>query len=227
MYKNYFIALLIFLTAPASFSAPGETPELPAAEKKADSSGYGDGENLFGLHIGLGFPQVLGVGLNYFSPDRTWGLNLTMGGFNYDKAKSGTDPEIQLRYGNTNLSGRYHPFAGAFYVGAGIGSHRATIEAKETYAGQQVTAVATLTGNFIAPHVGWLWLTDFGLTISTEIGAQIGFSAKTTIDEGTTNAVVLNDANYLKNKKDIEDQGKQIFNSTLPYLTLIRLGYVF
>lgn len=214
----------IFFAHPVYAQQNADSPDL--GERNTDTA-YKNGEHLFGVHAAIGFPQVTGYGLNYFSPDRSWGLAASMGGFSLKRDKSGSDPEIKLRYNGMHLSGRYHPYHGVFYFGLHAGLHTANIEATDTYNGVEATTKGTLKGNYAAPHVGWLWLTRAGVHISTEIGAQFGFGAKIDIEDGTTEPLVLADSTYRKNRQDAEDEGKKLFNSTLPYLTLIRVGYSF
>lgn len=196
-------------------------PELPR------EAGYKQGEALYGFHAAIGFPQVIGYGIDYFSEDRTWGLALALGGFGIKREKSGSDPDFKFSYGGIHVTGRYHPFHGNFYTGLHAGVHSARIEATDTYSGQSITATARLRGNYAAPHLGFLWITNLGITVSTELGAQFNFGGKTDVDSGTTEAAVLNDPTYKKNKQDTEDQGNAVFNGVLPYLTLFRVGYSF
>lgn len=228
-----FLATVLFAFAnPAQAQTPPTpaAPEAPAATEDASKSRnqeYKTGQNLFGFHAGVGFPQVIAYGVDYFPESRIWGLGLSLGGFGVKREKSGSDPDFKFNYGGLHVTGRYHPFHGVFYTGLHLGLHSAKVEATDTYLGQSATATGRLQGNYAAPHAGFLWITNWGITVSTELGAQLNFNGKTTIDDSTTDQTILNDATYRKNKKDAEDQGNAVFNGVLPYLTLLRVGYAF
>jgi hypothetical protein len=204
-----------------------ERPKISDESIELREQHYKPGQNLYGFHAGLGFPQIVGYGFDYFPESRKWGISLTLGGFRQEKSKSGSDPEYKIAHGSVHLSARYHPFHGVFYSGVHIGSQSTQVEATDSYLGQSVTATARVQGNYITPHAGFLWITKLGITVSTELGAQFNFNSRTSIDDGTTNSAVLNDSTYKKNKKDAEDQINSIFNGAFPHLTLLRVGYSF
>lgn len=173
------------------------------------------------LHAKLGLPYGTAVGVDYFSDSRLWALGLVYGGF------KGTSSEYDYSLSQAGIVGRWHPFASAFYVGLIVGSQTANVSAKKTISGIEAEATVEVKNSFITPNIGWMWVSTWGLSWGFELGLQTHSGATTTVKSNTSNAAILNSADYLQAEKDAKDGGDKFGKMNLPHLTLIRLGYVF
>lgn len=202
---------------PAVKKAPAPQPAQKIETEKSEHSRYG-------FQFSGGFPTGLGFGLNYLSPAATWGLGAEYSTFS---AKTSSAPEVKGNLTQMKLAARYHPWSGVFYAGVYAGTQTTRLEATDTYAGQSITAKLELKNSFVTPHIGWQWLSDFGIMYSFELGAQMNSNATLDFPDPTTNTLVTSDATYISDKKKIEDEAKKFGSSTFPHVMLFRLGYMF
>jgi hypothetical protein len=175
----------------------------------------------FGLHVAAGLPHPLTAGLDYLSPSRTWGASLITGSF------SATVSDTKVGISNMELQLRYHPWSSAFYVGLGGGNHTVKAERTETISGfGAVNAEAEVKAAYVSPQIGWLAMWDSGFTLGFQIGAVIPSGTTT---EFTTDAPALAQATteYQQLEADVKDEGDKYGKMTLPYLTLLRIGWLF
>lgn len=229
--------------APAASTTPKAAPETPI-EKKNDAP-ISTTENStephrFGLHADLNIPHILNYGVDYWHSSRWFSASVNFGGYaakgvyKTTELPNGADVKIS----NQEIVARVHPFASSFYLAAALGNHTIEGAGTATYSqaplSQPITTTITnkITANYVKPHIGWLWRAPFGLTWGADFGVLIPNSSKTTLDEGS----IKNDSNYpllastseyKANKQKIIDESERIGTSTLPYWTLIRVGWLF
>lgn len=172
------------------------------------SSAYAD----FGFNVGTGLPYTSIYGLNYHSPSRKFGAELSYNTINISAglAKvSLTKPELQLKW---------HPFGGSFFAGLGIG--QLTMSATGTDAQTGLTAKVTVTAMTLTPTVGWMWgVSDGGLFLGMDFGFQMPSGATTTIES----VLPSTEQAYI----DAVNQGNTLGSAAFPVFTLLRLGYLF
>lgn len=202
---------------PAPQEAPAETAATPETREWPRS--------LWGVYGGLGLPHVLNGGLEYLDQSRAWAVAVDIGGFSF-KPKDEENDKEEVALGSFAIEGRYHPFTSSFYVAGALGAQ--TVSAKKTasYSGETVTPEVKVNNTFVTPKIGWFWQFNSGLNFGVELGAQIPLSKKVDIEDGTTNPVVINDPEYIKNKKDVEDLAEKLGEQVLPH-ALVRVGYAF
>jgi hypothetical protein len=242
-------AALAFGAGGAAFAQDGATPEAaapttdaaqpapgaaqPTAAAPAAEGGEHDG--LFGpLRVGataaVGFPHPLTFGL-----DATY-AGLAGGGVSFGSFKTPEVGGASVSISNWDVRGRWFPFRGSFFLGAAYGSQ--TIEAKATddiaaATGQKVDTSIKLKVDttYMTPHLGWFATWDSGFTLGFELGYQIALSSKAKDPEvhaGTaaeTEAVTQTD-DFKKAQKDAKDATERFGKTSLPYLTLLRLGWL-
>lgn len=208
--------------------APSPTPkpmhfDAPAAEepKAAPTSGASWSRPLFGVHAALGFPHVTTVGLDLVTASRTWGFALIGGAFNADGPES---TKIDMK--NTEVQARYHPWASAFYVGLGYGNHQVKIEKTENIQGFDAKAEANVKANYFKPQLGWIWQYDAGLSVGFELG-YLAPSGNTTDFSSNAPGAITGTQEYLNLEKDVKDNGDKFGKMGLPFVTLLRLGWMF
>lgn len=215
--------------------APSPTPAPAAATDKASDesnepeslapAAYAAESHRFGFHGTAGIPHLMTAGLDYIHSSGFFGASLNFGGF-------GTKTnDVEVSMGHTEIALQYYPFAGSFFVGALVGQQ--TLKGKKTQvntqSGQTLTAEVTVKSNYITPHIGWNWIWDSGFNLGFEVGYQSPSSNSTDI---VTNAAAYgvteaNNAEYAAQVKDVRDKGDQLGKMGLPYLTLLKIGWLF
>lgn len=142
------------------------------------------------------------------------------------------------KYGSTNNSSRgsfwisgiqatvrFHPWGRSMFLGLTTGVRN--IGASESDKSGN-TYGANLARTHLTPHLGWNWVLDSGVSIGTEFGVEIPFSS--------TPSVIASGPNYdpssilyqtaIKAANDsIASYGTG--NFLLPYITFIKIGYMF
>ncbi len=156
---------------------------------------------LVGGFVGIGLPHLIDFGLEYVDRSSHWSAAIDIGGFNYKPKDEDTDKE-ELALGSFSVEGRYHPnVESAFYFAAALGGQSVKAKKTATYSGITATPEIKVTNTFFTPKVGWLWQFRSGFNIGFDLGVQIPLSTKVDIEDGTTNTAVLNDPDYIANKK--------------------------
>lgn len=165
-----------------------------------------------GLNVGLGVPFLTQAGINFKMSDRfsfSVGYNLLDLDVGEASAKL-TMPEALIHF---------HPFSGAFFIGAGVGKESLEVTATETIGNDKVSIEVSAMTTII--KTGWMWGADnggfwFGLDFSYIIPS----SPETTI---TAPGVPTNDEAYL----DAVDAAEKFGEMSYPNITFARLGWLF
>lgn len=192
-----FAVVLLTLIASSSFAARG------------GSSGSGHGT--FGLNVGTGVPFTTEGGLNIYFTDN-FGLDIDYGTVSYNLGiASGkfSMPSVVLKW---------HPFGGAFFLGAGAGQESVSVTAYNP-AGEYITVKADATAP--VAKIGWMWgATGGGLWFGidyTYIGSTSGDGT------ATTNITNPNDQAFA----DAADAVKKFTKDGSGNFTFARIGYLF
>ncbi|MBC7743201.1 MAG: hypothetical protein H7061_13460 [Bdellovibrionaceae bacterium] len=190
--------------------------------------------HLFGLHADVNFPHVLNYGVDYWSASRCFSAAINFGGYSQGGVgKSNTDTGMDLAISNQELDLKYHPFLSKFYVGAMYGQHKLVGQKTATYAAVGTTTITdTVTANYITPHLGFTWKADWGLTIGMDLGWLVPINTKTNIDDGDIKnqpsyATLQAQPDYIENKRKLQEESDKYGKTSLPYLALIRVGWLF
>lgn len=203
---------------PAPTSAPVMAPP-PVASPAPTSSDSGIG--YFGLNLGVGVPYLTQVGLNYLHSSNMFSVELGYSALN------ATLSDVTVGLNKTELSVRWHPFMGAFYLGVGFGQSTMSGKSKDTINGQSVEAKVEIKSSTMTPQIGWMWgVADGGFFFGMDIGIQNPSGVKSTF---TTNADLAAQAtaDYKKLEEDTRDQADKLGETAIPLVTLLRFGYLF
>lgn len=233
-------------TEPEPDPAPSETTPIiestPAVEStpaKEETATASKGKGLLGdIRIGpsvaAGIPHPVTGGLDIVYADQA-SLSVTGGRFGVNLS----DTDIEIR--NWEAAARWFPFQGSFFVGAAYGNQgivgKRKVDLNVTSNGVALKVPTTLRleieSNYLTPQIGWYARWDCGFTLGFDFGYQMPSGAKSKLQTSFENvstaseASVRNSDEYKKNKKDVEDAAETIGKMGIPYITLLRLGWLF
>lgn len=189
--------------------------ENPSKETNQSAPHY------FGLHASLGLPHPINYGLNYLHSSGLFSVEFSTGSF------GATVSDVKAKIENTEIGLRWHPWASSFFVGALVGNQKISAEKTETIQGYSATAKVDIKSTYFTPHLGWFWgAHNGGFFTSLEIGAQLP-SGNTTDISSNAPANIQADPEYVKNEKDVREQSEKVGKSTFPYVTLLKIGWLF
>jgi len=196
-------------------------PEKTASQKSL--APVGESAQMFGVHTALGVPHPLSFGLDFLTETKLIEVNLNFGFF------GATVSGVSVSMTNTELGLLYHPFAGSFFVGALIGQQNLKAKNSSVILGiTNVNVEANIKTNYLTPEVGWHWQWSSGLNLGFEMGAQVPTSSQSDL---STNAASLGvdtaNSTYTAFEKDVKDTADKIGKLTLPYFTILRIGWMF
>jgi hypothetical protein len=194
----------------------------------------------WGLTFSVGVPHPLWLGVDWLaSPKFT--LELGAGGLSVP-FKSADGSSVNLGISAIDLRGRWHPWAGAFFLGAALGFQRVHGTATEPIAYTQsgitqtvnVTADGTINAAYVTPQFGWMWVFSGGFTLGFDFGILVPISPRTQIDLVADSAlgntaidIVRSTASYQELESRVDDVGNRVGKLNLPYVTVLKLGWMF
>lgn len=167
----------------------------------------------FGLNVGIGFPFLGQAGVNYqFSDTFRVGATFNILDIKVDEAKAKlTMPEVYFTY---------HPFAGSFFIGAGIGKEKLEVSASDTGGTNEVTAEVDATTAI--GKLGWMWgAADGGFWFGMDLAYIKPMSPKNTLTVPA--GVPTSDPNY----QDVVEAMDEFGDTAYINFTFARLGYFF
>jgi hypothetical protein len=188
---------------------------------------------MIGGSAALSLPHVINLGIETMIGQR-FGISLNYG--NATRTLNSVDVGVR----HTDLRLRWFPWAGSFFVGSAFGTHKLTGELnrviKDAATKQNIDVHGKLSAsaNYIAPQFGWFSVWDSGFTMGCDFGylmpsrANSSFSANFgAIPSGVSEDSLRESAEYKEMKKDLEDAAKKYASMPLPFVTLMRIGWMF
>lgn len=188
----------------------------------------------FGPSVAIGVPHPVTGALDIVYADF---ISLSLSGGRFGTKVEETDLEIR----NWDATLRWFPFAGSFFVGAARGQQgvvgKRKIDLDVTSGGAALKVPTTLRleieSDYLTPQIGWFARWDSGFTLGFDIGYQMPSGAKSDLQTSFENVsaaseeAVRNSAEYKKNKKDVEDAAEAIGKTAIPYVSFLRIGWLF
>lgn len=220
-------------TPPADVTSPADSG--PSETGPSDKPEHGLlGPLRVGPTFAVGVPHPMNYGLDALY-DRTWGFAFGTGKITLPMGK------VEAQMANWDLRVRWHPGQGSFFWGLAYGQQKILVEAQEDLKfkaqGLDLKVPTTLQleveNSYVTPHMGWFAMWDSGFTLGFEFGVQVPMSSKAELNVGFENVTPSQEDAIKKEKKytdletKVEDAGKLLGKTALPYLTLIRLGWMF
>jgi hypothetical protein len=150
-----------------------------------------------------------------------------------------TAPGIDAKMDLRAIQGvfRWYPFGGAFYLGGGLGYQNFQGSYGETVDGGALRIDADMSGPFLVPQMGWMWITDSGFAVGLGLGLQIPIPKEPVVTATyngqpvpaqPTSSVpqdVIDRANT--NSDNVRTLAKLIVRYPFPEIDLLRIGVFF
>jgi hypothetical protein len=157
------------------------------------------------------------------------------GGFLPTLSVPGTNDKLDMRAIEGTF--RWFPGHGVFFLGAGFGYQNFTAQLGEQVDYNELLITADMSGFFVSPQLGVLWISQSGFAISFSVGAQIPIPkdpvvsstyAGQPIPAQASNGVpqdVLDQAHA--SEDDIRSIARLIVKYPFPNIDLLRVGFFF
>jgi len=223
----------------SNFDIPPPNENGPAVDGSYNSVD-GNGDTVWSLlRIGptaqIGFPHPITYGVEgLFAQVVSFGFST--GSYNVTQID-----KANVKIKSWDIFARWHPFAGNFFLGGAYGKQeikgRFEDDVNLTLNGFPATVPARvdaeIKSNYISPRFGWMGVYPSGLTFGFEIGAQIPLSPDTKVDatipgaSAAEEAAVKSTSDYKDLKKQADDAVKIFGKKTIPFLTLLKVGWLF
>ncbi len=199
----------------------------------------------FGPTVSLSFPHPLWVDLEKkFSRD--WDTSVGIGGLGFG-ISTPQQTRVAVSVLGIDLRERYHPYHGAFFIGAALGYQRVDGSASQSFTisytdgngqNQNLNLNGQVQGEissfYLTPQLGWIWVLKSGWVIGLDLGLQIPIHPTTTATLSTNQASIQQQLSAIEQTADyqqiytaIQNEGNQLGGQILPYVTALRLGYFF
>lgn len=165
-----------------------------------------------GPHIGFGVPYVTQFGVDF-----TLGNNFTLSaGMNSIGIEI---DEVDVNLDLKEVGVKWHPFAGAFFVGAGVGMQTLSAEAEEELTG--ATASVDVDSTVGIAKLGWMWgKADGGLWFGIDVAYIVPTGGSVDVK---ADGLDESDEEF----QDTQDAGELFAETSYLNITLARLGYLF
>jgi hypothetical protein len=148
-------------------------------------------------------------------------------------------PGINFKLDLKALEGivRWFPGDGVFFLGAGFGYQSFKASFAEIADGNELTIAADMSGFFLQPQLGVLWISQSGFAISFSLGLQIPIPQDPVVTAvyggqmvpaqatGTIPQDVVDQAQ--SSKDDVQSIARIIVKYPFPTLDLLRIGFFF
>lgn len=176
------------------------------------STSFAAGKGGWGLSAGIGLPYLTQAGINYQMSDK-FGLYL---GYDMLSVSAGT---AKATLAMPELTLNYHPFAGSFFIGLGVGQENLKTTATDALSGKEASIeVSAMT---MLAKLGWMWgISDGGFWFGIDTAYINPSSPSETI---TAPGVQPTDQAYI----DAVDAAQKFGHTAYINITFARLGYLF
>ncbi|CAN5923985.1 hypothetical protein BH11MYX4_BH11MYX4_06330 [soil metagenome] len=176
-----------------------------------------------GILAGIGAPDGIQVGLTARG-FRWFGAGVTLGMLP-TTAVPGVSGASVVRVSGEGYA-RIYPFKGAFFLGAALGAMQMKGSLQQSvqafHQTQHAEAHAYAHSVYLAPQIGFLWMTRSGISFGSDIGAQIPIiTADVTYDAEKYGLVTP-----VEPKGSLASAMRFAASFPIPVVNLLRIGYV-
>ena len=195
-----------------------------------------------GAFVSGAVPHPINYGLE-FVWNRHFGLAFNTGRFTLADTFGEEDDEVavDLQLVHQELKIFWMPWKKSFFMGLAYGTQKIFLEAEEEIifkikdldVGVATIGQIEVETQYLTPHIGWSWWTDWGVTFGFDFGAQVPVGNSSSLDFGfrdVTNgqlAALKNREEYKEVEEDVNDTADLVGKTVLPYINLFKVGYIF
>lgn len=132
---------------------------------------------------------------------------------------------------------RWFPFKGSFFLGSGVGYQTFQASLSKTVEGGTLTTTADLSGVFVSPQLGWLFVWQSGFALGLQLGVQIPLPKDPVVPSTYNGQPVPSQPGpgfsqeVVDQSADAKDQvttlGKLANKYPIPNIQLLRIGFFF
>lgn len=241
-----FYALSARADAPQAAVAQNDNPAAPQAllptaqQGEVYQSGSSGNFRSWGATISANVPHpIFGELEHRFTPK--WSMGIGAGGLAVDSLQIDEIP-LKLSMAAVDARVRWHPWGGAFFLGAALGVQKVNGQASDNIsvsaAGQtyvvNTSVTADIVSAYLTPHLGWLWIWKSGFTVGFDFGVQLPINPNTQISIATNNNIanigldlIEHTQQYQDLQSKVQNDGDKLGKLPLPYMTVLRLGWMF
>lgn len=165
-----------------------------------------------GIQTAIGLPFLSQTGINYYFSN-SLGLDISTNALNLDLGTASINlsmPQVLVNY---------HPFAGSFFIGLGMGQLTSSVSATDSTTSIKISA--EIKANTTVGKMGWMWGFDNGgFWFGIDYSMIMPSNPTTTI---TAPGVSTTSSEYL----DLVDASTKYGESSLGNITYARFGWQF
>jgi len=203
-----------------------DDPDVPDSTRDLELAAERGRESFrIGPAVAVGLPHPL-----------NWSLETMFGrafsaAFGVGSSRVSVD-DVRFSISNWDVRARWHPFLGAFHLGAAVGNQRLRGETSASVLGTETKFKVSAKSRYLTPHIGWQSVWDSGLTIGSEIGWQLAMSGDVDVSTrfesipADENAVFASEE-FQKERKKAEDAAESRAKKGIPHVKLLRVGWLF
>lgn len=212
-----------------------QTSTLFAQNNGGGGSSFGDFR--IGPVLTLGLPHPWNLSVETRIGDM---ISLGVGGGAFTYGLTIEDTDIDLSLTNFDVRVGFHPMAGSLLIGMKLGQQQLVATANKDLGsltvGSQVFNVdvegeATVTTMYLTPFAGWAWLWDIGFFLGVEVGYQLALSSDSDLeletDPAEAKVIAEQTDEYKQIEEDIKTAQEDFGEAHLPYVALLRIGWLF
>lgn len=194
----------------------------PAFAADSKSSGGSSGI-MFGPYVGFGLPVMGIAGITIF-PTRFLSLDVGLGSTSLklsdSKSENGVETQsaIEMDLKTSEIVLKWHPFFGAFFIGAGIGKETLTVDGTDKTTNEKVSV--EVEANTTLAKVGWMWSAQNG---KFWWGMDATYIMPSGADTTIKTDLPTNNETYQDVKKEADEFGETNWMT----ITFARFGWLF
>ena len=191
-----------------------------------------------GPTLSLSFPYFVSPSLEW-KVGKSFSAGLSSGNLKISKDLGTSFDRVELNVKSRDVRFRYHPFRGDFFVGLALGTLDLKVKGKkktnaevdnQTTSGI-VTSQSQIKSHFLTPHLGWLTVYESGFCFGFELGYHFPYQSSSSYSaiaqDPSLESQLKSSSEFQEQKKDLEGIVKKLGKTAVPYVNLLRIGWLF
>ncbi len=191
-----------------------------------------------GPTISLSFPYFISPSVEW-TVGKSFSAGLGLGNLKMSKDFGNSFEKVELKVNSRDVRFRYHPFRGDFFMGLALGAldlnvkgkKKTTAEVDNQTTSGVVASESQIKSRYVTPHLGWLSVYESGFCFGFELGYHFPYQSSSTYSanaqDPNLDSVLKSSSEFQEQKKDLEDIVKKLGKTAIPYVNLLRIGWLF